>query len=639
MDFCIVLSCIVLSITINWHYLLHSGTDRCKYDFISTLFLDANTKGALPSTDATQTAGQEKATAEQMPELQQEKNLHEPISQPVESRKLDKVENEVNKLIHLMKNVVKQPGFEFLTGNTQANTKASVMMGEINSADKRERWLYDVMMENWQEKERLGENGESKSGSVDEVVGKFQDGVFSIKARKVSTSQGEECWSVKEGSETRKTSEEFLNTVVQHADTRDSQIFVVGNVGDRKLSGEDTVYDVNTLRQTVDEGESSHEQGEHSESERSQHELDKAAVSGEKMVSSDGSMDVNDALNRDTRHCDTSVDQGETAQEHGEINQDEVDKNAETIASSDSSMNEKDGVDKDVYITDSMYGDLTSDQEETSHEQGTQKYDDDTKNTISGDSLMNGNDDVGRIVYFSDCMTGDPRVDGGDILMNGNDDVGKIVYKYSGSKGDTQTTGDIRDPDTTADLNSFEDTNENDGHVLLSETGNPDDKSREGECSESKGEGDAERTSETITNDEAKEDSKQNIDRGRNEEPGQDVFGSDTSQDLYVETDKQEGISGEDKMLKQSESVSMNTDKKSEVRNIQEINEQRDSEKLTENLDDRTSIEEQNQASIHDNLVQKDLNSENYLYNSNSEESQAPNVSPVAEDKSTIDEF
>jgi transcription elongation GreA/GreB family factor len=83
----------------------------------------------------------------------------------------------------------------------------------------------------------------------------------------------------------------------------------------------------------------------------------------------------------------------------------------------------------------------------------------------------------------------------------------------------------------------------------------------------------------------------------------------------------------------------MNTDKKSEVRNIQEINEQRDSEKLTENLDDRTSIEEQNQASIHDNLVQKDLNSENYLYNSNSEESQAPNVSPVAEDKSTIDEF
>ncbi|CAB3984728.1 ER degradation-enhancing alpha-mannosidase 3 [Paramuricea clavata] len=654
---------------------------------------DANTKGALPSTDATQTAGKEKATAEQMPELQQENNLHEPISQPVESRKLDKVENEVNKLIHLMKNVVKQPGFEFLTRNTQANTKASVMMGEINSADKRERWLYDVMMENWQEKEQLGENGESKSGSVDEVVGKFQDGVFSIKARKVSSSQGEECWSVKEGSEARKTSEAFLNTVVQPANTRDSEIFVVGNVGDRKLSGEDTVYDVNTLRQTV--GENSHEQsGEHSESERSQHEVDKAAVSGEKMVSSDdsmdvndalnrdtrhcdtsvdqgetaqehgeinqdevdkaavsrekmvssdGSMDVNDALNRDTRHCDTSIDQGETAQEHGEINQDEVDKNAETVASSDSSMNEKDAVDKDVYITDSMYGDLTPDQGETSHEQGTQKYDDDTKNTISGDSLMNGND-VGKIVYFSDCMTGNPRVDGGDILINGND-VGKIVYKYSGSKDDTQATGDIRDPgehDTTADLNSFEDTNENDGHVLLSETGNPDDKSQEGEGSESIGEGaeqDAERTFETITNDGAKEDSKQNVDSGRNEEPGQDVFGNDTSQDLYVETDKQESISREDKMLKQSESVSMKTDKKSEVRNIQDINEQRDSEKLTENLDDRTSIEEQNQASIHDSVIQKDLNSENYLYNSNSEESQAPDVSPVTEDKSTLDEF
>ena len=217
-----------------------------------------------------------------MPELKQEKNEQEPNSQPVESENMDNAKSEMNKLIDLMKNVVKQPGFEFLTENTQPNSKWSV-----DTADERERWLYDVMMENWREKRRPGENCESKGGGLEEVIRKYQDGVFNVKTGKVSSPQGE-CGSVltSEGSQAHKTSERFVSAVLQRSATGKTEIFFVGKVGDGKLSEE------------TEEGESSREHdgenGEHSESQRSQNELHNDAFTGEKIANSDGVVDGND---------------------------------------------------------------------------------------------------------------------------------------------------------------------------------------------------------------------------------------------------------------------------------------------------------------------------------------------------------
>ena len=256
----------------------------------STSLLDASKDGSTPPTDTTEITWQKESTTERKSESKLE-NLQESNSQPIESKK-----DEMDKLINIMQNVVNQPGFEFLTGTTKLNGKPAVLRGEINTADKRERWLYDVMMENW--RERPGEGAESKSGSVEEMVGKIKGGVFSVKARKVSggTKGGEGFDLVADGCEAQKTREEFVSTVMHHKDDK-HEIFIIGDVDDGKMSKEDMI-DIATLPRTADHEETSPEQNDKSKgcgvSEKDENELDD--ISGEEIVSVDGSESANDAL-------------------------------------------------------------------------------------------------------------------------------------------------------------------------------------------------------------------------------------------------------------------------------------------------------------------------------------------------------
>ncbi len=429
--------------------------------------------------------------------------------------------SEMNKLIDLMKNVVKQPGFEFLTGNTQPNSK-----GSVDTADERERWLYDVIMENWREKQRPGENCESKGGGLEEVIRKYQDGVFNVKTGKVSTQ--EECGSVltSEGSQAHKTSEGFVSTVLQRSATGKTEIFFVGKVGDGKLSEE------------TEEGESSREldgeNGEHSESQRSQNELHNAAFTGEKIINSDGN-----------KHGDASVDHVEISQ--GERSQDELDKKIEVIASYDSSVN---------------------DGEKRSHVQCSHVTKDD----------------------------GDHTKDTGDVRGLG---------EYHNTKQLDGTEDDDDHTKDTGDLNVIEGTNQDDGHILSPENGNLDGTASDkvGVNSESAIEDPeaAVRTFDTV-NEELTQDSTQNTD-DRIEAVGQDLFSSEESEDLHVETNKQQSDTREDKMLDESETVPMNTDKESVHTNAEEISEHTANseedlnhnsvtEKLIQSLNDRTSGED-----------------------------------------------
>ncbi|XP_028407570.1 ER degradation-enhancing alpha-mannosidase-like protein 3 [Dendronephthya gigantea] len=186
---------------------------------------DANKEGTVTSSRPAQNIEPEVKT-ESTSHFQEEK--HEKGS-----GKLESLEHDVNKLIEVMKKVVKQPGFEFLTGQS-----ASLKMGDINTADKRERLLYDAMMENWQEK---GRAGETQSGGLDEVVVKLKGGLFAIKAKKADGNKME-CRSIpedtKESCKSPKIREEFLKTVARRGD--DSEIIVVGSVDDEKLSGEES---------------------------------------------------------------------------------------------------------------------------------------------------------------------------------------------------------------------------------------------------------------------------------------------------------------------------------------------------------------------------------------------------------------
>ena len=256
----------------------------------STSLLDTNKDGSTPPTDTTETTWQKESTIEQKSESKHE-NVQESNSQPIESKK-----DEMDKLINIMQNVVNQPGFEFLAGTTKLNGKPAVLRGEINTADKRERWLYDVMMENW--RERPGEGAESKSGSVEEMVGKIKGGIFSVKARKVSggTKGGEGFDLVTDGCEAQKTREEFVSTVMHHKDDK-HEIFIIGDVGDGKMSKEDMI-DIATLPRTADHEEISPEQNDKSKgcgvSEKDENELDE--ITGEEIVSVDSSKNANDAL-------------------------------------------------------------------------------------------------------------------------------------------------------------------------------------------------------------------------------------------------------------------------------------------------------------------------------------------------------
>lgn len=188
--------------------------------------LDANKEGTVSSSRPAQNMEPESKT-ESTPHFQKAK--HEKGS-----GKLEGLEHDVNQLIEVMKKVVKQPGFEFLIGQSQP---AFSMKGDVNTADERERLFYDAMMKNWRE-ERLGE---SQSGGLDEVVVKLKDGVFAIKAKKADGAK-RECRSIPEDTKVSckaspKTREEFLNTVARRGD--DSEIIVVGSV-DEKLSGEES---------------------------------------------------------------------------------------------------------------------------------------------------------------------------------------------------------------------------------------------------------------------------------------------------------------------------------------------------------------------------------------------------------------
>ena len=248
----------------------------------STSLLDTNKDGSTPPTDTTETTWQKESTTEQKSESKHE-NVQESNSQPIESKK-----DEMDKLINIMQNVVNQPGFEFLAGTTKLNGKPAVLRGEINTADKRERWLYDVMMENW--RERPGEGAESKSGSVEEVVGKIKGGIFSVKARKVSggTKGGEGFDLVTDDCEAQKTREEFVSTVMHHKDDK-HEIFIIGDVGDGKMSKEDMI-DIATLPRTADHEETSPERNDKSKgcgvSEKDENEVEE--ITGEEIVSVDG---------------------------------------------------------------------------------------------------------------------------------------------------------------------------------------------------------------------------------------------------------------------------------------------------------------------------------------------------------------
>jgi hypothetical protein len=385
----------------------------------------------VPSTDPTHT--EEQITEEKPPELKHA-NEHEPHAQSVASKNLDNAENDMNKLLELMKNVVKQPGFEFLTGNTKPISKETFMAQDVNTADKRERWLYDTMMENWREKQQLDEKGEFKS--VEELAGKLPDHIFSVKAGKVSGSQGG-CGSGLTNEGTQKTSGDFLNIVMQHDD---SEILIVGNVADG----------------TVPDEHSSHkyggENGEYGES-RIQHELEKMKNTAvkEKMVSSDGFVHL--------KHADSSVEQVERSRGGSE---DELDGNTETVPSSETAEYEKDELGQSTVNTESTRGDLCAEEGGGSHVRDALKHRGESVNVAPGDGPTNDNIEVGTVVDFTDCTVNEIRGDG-----SGTRDTGAI--KHSAESGSHDARIDPAKGDTTQ-YKDDADTRDSDEHDKMDQS-------------------------------------------------------------------------------------------------------------------------------------------------------------------------
>ena len=482
----------------------------------------------------------------------------------------------MSKLLEIMRNVVKQPGFEFLTGKTQSYSKESLTARDVNTADKRERWLYDAMMENWREKQQPTEKGEFKSESVDEIVGKFQDGILNVKTEKVGSLQGQ-CGSGPANEAIQKAGEDFVKTDSQHA----SEIFVVGKVADETMPGEDT-------------GDSSHKRGgEIEEVIEDEVEKRKDAASGEK-VATDGSIDVNQAA-LDTKHGDSGVDQVEGSYEQAGNHEDDVNENTETVPSSEIERKVKDAHGISMDITDSTHGDLSV-KKESSHMQNACKHQDESVNIIRGDRLTSDNNKVGDLVYFSDCMLDNihqvNQMKNLDNIENSDDNADEPKTTHDthtlteGSAPQIKDAGDTKDsdePGTTA-------------HIFLAETGKPVGAANVGVSNKVTNENvqQGEKTFDPAI-EKSTQRSTENID------PGSRIEAED--EDVLEVGTYEKSKNGEDQLSEQSQTVSGNTVQDSEVGNVEEIGEETtnseddfyhgsDSKKV--NLDDRTSSEEHN---------------------------------------------
>ena len=466
----------------------------------------------------------------------------------------------MDKIINIMQNVVNQPGFEFLTGgNTKLNSKPSVMTGEINTPDKRERWLYDVMMENWRERERQGEGAESKSGSMEEVVGKFKNSVFSVKARKVSGGKEGGAGSdlVTDSCEAQKTKEEFVDAVVQHHKDDKHEIFIIGNVGNGKSSKEDMMLDITTLQEVVDRGETSLEEnvkdGGHSKAEEGQNEVDDD-ITEEKIVSR---MDANNALDKDMtekkQHTGSSVDLGKGCQGGKESQDESVTAN---IASDD--------------LTDSSATDITEPPQGTASNIEA----DVTKDEIKDDDKRHVcKSEVLGEQYTSKDVSGN---DGDRLLPRTGDHDGTVSRTKSTEDGSgMERTDETSEGGKVFDKVSHESTEHENVRLDGENVGSEHEASKNFYIETIK--------QETIT-----------------EEDKILKQGESMSENTHMKSD-----------VKNVEQLKLTAGSESGLKydNVDE--------KLT--LDERTS-EEQKQDSIHDSLIEQDLTSKN-IHNSDSKES------------------
>ena len=422
--------------------------------------------------------------------------MNEPNSEQMKPGKSGKIE--VDKLVNLLKNIVKQPGFEFLS----ESTKAAVMMGEMDTADQRERWLYDVIMENWR-----GGTGTGKSKSVEEILEKLQDGFFSLKLGKVSGSHAQSNAKHETGCQAEKTSEKFVNSIVQHGDKRkDSEIFVVGNVGKGKFS------DMNIVVTTIQSDEGG------SKTDKSDGELEKN-IDEMRIYNLDGSMTLNDVLKDDSN-------------KDGSRETEDKERNVfETITNSDSSLNKQDEPDKSTYCTHSQSGDKTSNSWDNSQncQNGI------SKNSESrGDSLMNGKDDE-EIVY--------------NIIGSAKDES-KNNDEYSSQKPANTNVNVIKDSAQIQDITSpnEDDDNpvneDNDGNSRFTTNSNKNDLDRKSTSESSEDD----RTFVTVSE----------------ELVEQDICGHEAGKEFRAK--KQETISENVKLFgeEERETASMNTNKMSE---------------------------------------------------------------------------
>lgn len=160
------------------------------------------------------------------------------------SQKFKKTEKNVDKIVELIKKFVNQPGFSFSA--VQPTKESSGLVGE--TADQREQWLYDVMMENLGGKKEVGE---SANKDVHEVVGKIENGFFSVKVKKIIDSENILRTKVSNQKNTciHNKQREFLNIIFHRDDdVNDSEIIVVGKVDNVKNYDGSHFYDITSLR-------------------------------------------------------------------------------------------------------------------------------------------------------------------------------------------------------------------------------------------------------------------------------------------------------------------------------------------------------------------------------------------------------
>lgn len=489
--------------------------------------LDGNRKQSPPSVDTSQTPIPEE-TEDNASRLMGTLDINQHSSKAEESQKVDGLGYEIEKFADLMKNLVQQPGFEFLRKKSQLIDKAAITDDKINTADKRERWLYDVMMENWSKKD-----GESES--FHEVVGKYEEGVFSIKTKKVSSTQGN-C----ESSSSQEDNKARTKRLLQQSDTTTDKIRVMGSVGSGKLPDENNMHDIKIPWETVDEDKTSRKR---SGCVKSQNKLDKST---EELVRSGSLVDITKAQIDTAKNSDSN-------NVHGDI-----------ISGERVTRNFKD--------EKPMYTDITH-------------------------TIKDSNNGVHENVYVS--------------------------HPVHNCKAQTKYSGDKRDSfkfTTTEDVNPMEHTIQNNGHgqadFHIEDVSNSDATAKDAIHTAKQ------ETSENF-NHGVKDDPTQVVYKVRNKASDHDVF---ESQNLYVQTDEQISNEKRDKMFPRSESVFGITPKTSQAKNREKTSEQRrHNEMFTKHLDDRTSLEENNQVT-RDNLIQKDTSSKYYLPNSNDKESKLPDV-------------